>query len=164
MAFKYCNTNCNDPSAIPCERVGGPDATSVRLRVPQYNPARGVSVGIYGGDNCTSPTFGTFGKGLTLDLQCTDKGGLISNSIDIIPDASGCFYNALFASDVACPLGACVRGRMPRSAPPPRGHSSGVLPGCQLRDFSLAPHKQLSHPSTAKSPPILPPPLQSAPW
>ena len=70
----------------------------------QWNPAHGVTVTYSGGDNCTG-SFGSLGAGLQLDMQCADRGGLIDRTVDIIPDGSGCFYNAIFASTAACPLG-----------------------------------------------------------
>lgn len=105
-AFMYCTANCNMPGAVPCQRLGA-DAFSAQLRVFPWNPSHGISVTYLNGDACAT-SFGPGGMGLQLDMQCADRGGIINRQVDIIPSGDGCFYNAIFTSDAACPLGECL--------------------------------------------------------
>ena len=101
-AVRYCYKNCNNVNMM-CERLGG-DASLQTLRVERWNPARGVTSNIPGGDVCGDPN-GYLGgmKGLQLSMRCADMAGLISQNVDIIPSADGCSQTAIFYADAACP-------------------------------------------------------------
>jgi hypothetical protein len=54
---------------------------------------------------CNAGSMGPMSSGLQLDMQCADRGGIINQDVDIIPDGTGCFWNVLLTSSAACPLG-----------------------------------------------------------